>query len=224
MQNASRVGALDLRVHPALVPKSDPLAHVDGALNAVAIQGEMVGPSFLSGLGAGAGPTATSVAGDIIDIAKNSLAGAPLRRWHLPSAGEQTLQAAGDLSSRYYLRFTVRDESGVLAALSGKLSDSGISIEQMVQDRDAGDEGTATIAMLTHHAREGEVRASLNAIDGTHLTTAPHAPHPHRRVGKRTGDTLLRSKSPFRTSHEENMGIAPGFGGFLVCASDSAIA
>jgi homoserine dehydrogenase len=61
-------GDLDLRVHPALVPESDPLAHVDGALNAVSIQGEMVGPSFLSGLGAGAGPTATSVAGDIIDL------------------------------------------------------------------------------------------------------------------------------------------------------------
>lgn len=166
-------GALDLRVHPALVPKSDPLAHVDGALNAVAIQGEMVGPSFLSGLGAGAGPTATSVAGDIIDIAKNSLAGAPVRRWHLPSEGDQKLQAAGDLSSRYYLRFSVRDEPGVLAALSGKLSDSGISIEVMVQDRDAGDEGTATIAILTHYAREGEVRASLNAIDDTQLTTAP---------------------------------------------------
>jgi homoserine dehydrogenase len=166
-------GTLDLRVHPALVPKSDPLAHVDGALNAVAIQGEMVGPSFLSGLGAGAGPTATSVAGDIIDIAKNSLAGAPVRRWHLPSEGEQRLQAKGDLSSRYYLRFTVRDQSGVLAALSGKLSESGISIEVMVQDRDAGDEGTATIAILTHHAREGEVRASLNAIDETQLTTAP---------------------------------------------------
>ncbi len=161
-------GALDLRVHPALVPKRDPLAHVDGALNAVAIQGEKVGPSFLSGLGAGAGPTATSVAGDIIDIAKSSLAGAPVRRWHLPSEGEQTLQTAGDLSSRYYLRFTVRDQPGVLAALSGKLSDSGISIEVMVQDS-----GTATIAILTHHAREGEVRASLNAIDGTNLTTAP---------------------------------------------------
>ncbi len=166
-------GALDLRVHPALVPKSDPLAHVDGALNAVAIHGEMVGPSFLSGLGAGAGPTATSVAGDVIDIAKNALAGAPVRRWHLPSEGKQELQSTGDLSSRYYLRFSVRDESGVLAALSGKLSDSGISIEVMVQDRDAGDDGTATIAILTHRAREGQVRASLNAIDDTHLTTAP---------------------------------------------------
>jgi homoserine dehydrogenase len=166
-------GALDLRVHPALVPTGDPLAHVDGALNAVAIQGEMVGPSFLSGLGAGAHPTATSVAGDIIDIARNSLAGAPMRTWYLPSEGDQELQPIADLSSRYYLRFSVRDEPGVLAALSGKLSDSGISIELMVQDVDAGEEGTATIAMLTHHAREGDVRASLHAIDDTHLTAAP---------------------------------------------------
>jgi len=166
-------GALDLRVHPALVPAGDPLAHVDGALNAVAVQGEMVGPSFLSGLGAGAGPTATSVAGDIIDIAKNSLAGAPVRTWHLPSEGGQKIQPVADSSSRYYLRFSVRDEPGVLAALSGKLGDSGISIELMVQDVDAGEEGTATIAMLTHHAREGDVRASLHAIDDTHLTAAP---------------------------------------------------
>jgi len=169
----AKLGALDLRVHPALVPQSDPLAHVDGALNAVAIQGEMVGPSFLSGLGAGAAPTATSVAGDIIDIARNMLAGAPMRTWYLPVEGEQQLQPLADLSARYYLRFSVRDQSGVLAALSGKLGDAGISIEKMVQDVESGDEGTATIAMLTHHAREGDVRAALAAIDETHLTTAP---------------------------------------------------
>lgn len=166
-------GALDLRVHPALVPLGDPLAHVDGALNAVAIQGEMVGPTFLSGLGAGASPTATSVAGDIIDIARNSLAGAPVRAWHLPSEGDQQIQPIADLSSRYYLRFSVRDQSGVLAALSGKLGDSGISIDQLVQDHEGGDAGTASIALLTHEAREGDVRDSLRAIDSTQFTTAP---------------------------------------------------
>jgi len=61
----------------------------------------------------------------------------------------------------------------VLAALAGKLGESGTSIEQMVQRVDTGDEGTAWIAMLTHHAREGDVRASLAAIDATDLTTAP---------------------------------------------------
>ena len=166
-------GALDLRVHPALVPVRDPLAHVDGALNAVAIQGAMVGPSFLAGLGAGAAPTAVSVVGDIIDIAKNALAGAPVRTWSLPSDGAPEIQAIADLSSRYYLRFSVRDESGVLATLSGKLGNSGISIEKMVQDAATGDAGAASIAMLTHHAREGDLRDSLHAIDNTHLTTAP---------------------------------------------------
>jgi len=166
-------GVLDLRVHPALVPQGHPLAHVEGALNAVAIQSEMVGPSFLSGPGAGAGPTATSVAGDLIDIAKNALAGAPVRTRSLPTAAEQTIQPIADLSSRYYLRFSVRDESGVLAALSGALGDAGISIDQMVQDHESGDEGTASIALLTHEAREGDVRESLRAIDSTHLTTAP---------------------------------------------------
>lgn len=164
-------GALDLRVHPALVRRGDPLAHVDGALNAVAIKGEMVGPCFLSGLGAGAGPTATSVAGDIIDIAKNALDGAPARSWHLPVDSDQRIAAIADLSSRYYLRFSVKDESGVLATLSGKLGNEGISIEKMVQDVEADDGGTATIAMLTHHAREGDVRDSLRAIDDAHLTT-----------------------------------------------------
>ena len=163
-------GLLDLRVHPALVPNADPLAHVDGALNAVALQGAMAGPSFLSGPGAGARPTAASVAGDVVDIAKNVLAGAPVRTRSIPSAGDDRIQPIAELSSRYYLRFSVRDESGVLAALSGKLGDLGISIEHMVQDADAG---TATIAMLTHEAREGDVRDSLGAIDSTALTTAP---------------------------------------------------
>lgn len=164
---------LDLRVHPALVPTGQPLAHVEGALNAVDIQSAMVGPTFLSGPGAGAGPTATSVAGDIIDIAKAALAGAPVRTVSLPEGLDPTIQPIDDLESCYYLRFSVRDESGVLAKLSGALGDSGISIDQMVQDHESGAEDTASIALLTHEAREGDLRESLAAIDNTHLTTAP---------------------------------------------------
>jgi homoserine dehydrogenase len=165
-------GSLDLRVHPALVPMGQPLAHVEGALNAVDIQSQMVGPTFLSGPGAGAGPTATSVAGDIIDIAKAALAGAPVRTRGLAASDARAIQPIADLHSRYYLRFSVRDESGVLAKLSGALGDAGISIDQMVQDHESGDEGTASIAILTHEAREGDLRESLAAIDDTHLTTA----------------------------------------------------
>jgi homoserine dehydrogenase len=167
-------GDLDLRVHPALVPLGKPLAHVEGALNAVEIQSEMVGPTFLSGPGAGAGPTATSVAADIIDIAKAALAGAPVRTRSLAAGAGQDIQPVADLSSRYYLRFSVRDESGVLAKLSGALGDASISIDQMVQDHESGAEGTASIALLTHEAREGNLRESLANIDETlKLTTAP---------------------------------------------------
>ncbi|MGB5810370.1 MAG: homoserine dehydrogenase [Polyangiales bacterium] len=166
-------GAFDLRVHPGLVPQSDPLAHVDGALNAIAIQGAMVGPCFLSGLGAGAGPTATSVVGDIIDIAKNVLADAPVRTRSLPQGAGQALQPLADLVSSYYLHFSVRDEPGVLAALSGKLGETGISIEKMVQDADTNGADTASIVMLTHEAREGDVRETIAAIDRTDLTRAP---------------------------------------------------
>ena len=164
--------ALDLRVHPALVPKSDPLAHVQGELNAIAIQGQSVGPNFLEGLGAGAGPTATSVVGDIVDIGRNMLRGAPARTW-ATADNHLTVQPIEDLVARYYLRCSVKDQSGVLAAISGKLGDFGVSIEKMVQDVEAGDEGSATLVMLTHEAREGDVRASLEAIDKTDLTTAP---------------------------------------------------
>jgi len=167
-------GGLDLRVHPALVPLGQPLAHVDGALNAIGIRSEMVGPTFLSGPGAGAGPTATSVAGDIIDIAKAVLSGAPVRTRSLATGVGLGIQPIEDLESRYYLRFSVRDESGVLAKLSGALGDAGISIDQMVQDRESLSEGTASIALLTHEAREGNLRESLANIDQTlKLTTAP---------------------------------------------------
>ena len=162
---------LDLRVHPALVPEKHPLAHVDGALNAVAIEGAKVGPSFLSGLGAGAGPTATSVVGDIVDIGKNMRSGSASRRWPQASADELSIQPIENLRSRYFLRCTVKDESGVLAAITGKLGDFNVSIEKMVQDDDSDRDGLVTIVMLTHEALEKDIVASLKAIDATDLTT-----------------------------------------------------
>ena len=158
-----------MRVHPALVPKSDPLAHVDGALNAVAIQGTMVGPSFLSGLGAGAAPTATSVAGDIVDIARNLLADAPMRTWYLPVEEEKELQSIDDLSSRYYLRFSVRDESGVLASLSGKLGDAGISIDRMRQYGHVKD--TAQVLIVTHKTNRADIDHALAACAATSVVS-----------------------------------------------------
>jgi homoserine dehydrogenase len=129
----------------------------------------------LSGSGAGAGPTATSVVSDVIDVARNLLKSASGR---VPSFihdedAEPTVQDPNDLQTCYYLRFTVRDEPGVLSEITGKLSSSGISIEKMFQNVEEDSEGTATVVILTHVAKEGAVRSALQAIDPLPLTLAP---------------------------------------------------
>ncbi len=167
-------GKLDLRVHPALVKKSDPLASFAGTVNAILLTGSKVGPSFLSGLGAGAEPTATSVVSDLIDVARNLGHGTHGRvSSHAFSPDSQRhieLQDPAELESRYYLRFSLRDESGALAAVSGKLSESGVSIERMLQDLE-GD--NATVVMLTHRTKEHQVREALSVIDKLSATIAP---------------------------------------------------
>lgn len=168
-------GTLDLRVHPALVPFEDPLANVTGALNAVSVQAERVGTCLLSGPGAGSAPTALSVVSDIIDIGRNMLRDASGR---VPSFihdenAEPVVQAIDDLLCRHYLRFTVRDEPGVLSAITGKLSDFGVSIEQMFQNVEQDGRDAAIVVMFTHEAEEGAVREALREIDAMPHTLAP---------------------------------------------------
>lgn len=167
--------SLDLRVHPALVPLDNPLAHITGALNALSVHGERVGTCLLSGPGAGAGPTATSVVSDVIDVARNMLKNASGR---VPSFihdgnAEPIVQDPDALRARYYLRFTVRDEPGVLSEIAGKLSKYGVSIEKMFQNVVEGDAGAATVVILTHQARQGSVRNALRELDPLSLTLAP---------------------------------------------------
>jgi homoserine dehydrogenase len=166
---------LDLRVHPALVPLDNPLAHITGALNAVSVRGERVGTCLLSGPGAGAAPTATSVVSDVIDVARNMLKGASGR---VPSFihdenAEPVVQDPDDLQARYYLRFTVRDEPGVLSEITGNLSNFGISIEKMFQNVEQDGPPSATVVILTHEAKEGAVRKALSNIDPLPHTLAP---------------------------------------------------
>lgn len=166
---------LDLRVHPALVSNDNPLAHITGALNAVMVHGERVGNCLLSGPGAGAGPTATSVVSDVIDIGRNLLKDASGR---VPSFihdedAEPIIQDPNDLVACYYLRFKVRDEPGVLSKITGKLGDCGVSIEKMFQDAEKGAAGAATVVIVTHEAREGNLREALNELDPMPHTLAP---------------------------------------------------
>ena len=161
--------ALDVRVHPALISKDDTLANVHGALNAVAIEGAMVGPLLLSGPGAGAGPTATSVASDVIDVARNVLHDAsnriPTRAFRAEALQDAVLQDIGERVGRYYLRLTVQDHAGVLAAITGALAANDVSIEQMFQSGGNGSgDAPVTVVLLTHDARESALRAALENI------------------------------------------------------------
>ncbi len=174
--------ALDLRVHPALVPVESTLATVNGALNAVAIEGALLGPVLMSGPGAGAGPTATSVAGDVLDIARNLECRAhsrvPARGFRRVALTDAKLRDIGDHRGRFYLRLTVDDRPGVLGAVTSALGDNEVSIEQMFQEGGwqrgkRRDTGPVSVVLLTHRATERHVRAALALIERHKAIVAP---------------------------------------------------
>ncbi len=163
---ARRVGgALDLRVHPAMIPERGRLASVGGAHNALLIEAEASGPTLLSGLGAGGACTAAAVAADILDVARPGAATPP----HVPAA-PMALLPREEIRASYYLRLTVADAPGVLASLTAALGRREISIAALHQ-RERRE--PVTIVLLTHPAREGDVQAALAEIDALPTTRAP---------------------------------------------------
>ncbi|HEX3771226.1 MAG TPA: homoserine dehydrogenase [Polyangiaceae bacterium] len=166
---------VELRVHPALVHRDSLIANVNGVLNAIALEGKALGPTLLSGRGAGDLPTAVSVVADVLDVARarrNGFAGVATRGIQLRA---RPLTGLDDVRGRYYLRFQAHDRPGVLARLSGALGDAGVSIEQMVQE--GGGKGTGQpvqIVMLTHETVERDVRRALATIaESSVAATAP---------------------------------------------------
>ncbi len=168
---ARRAGsALDLRVHPAMIPARGPLSSVAGPFNAVLVHSEALGPTLLSGPGAGGSCTAEAVLADLVDIGRPG-AGGPLR--FIPGEVLPLLPRA-ELSSSYYLRLTVDDAPGVLAAVTAALGQRSISIAALTQ-RERREEGRQPVAVviLTHPAREGAVQAAVSEIDRMPFTRAP---------------------------------------------------
>lgn len=167
-------GSLDLRVHPALVDSKGTLANVRGALNAVYIEGAALGPCMLSGLGAGAGPTAVSVVSDLVDVGRNQLAqaGGRVKHARMSKGPAPRVRAMAEHSCRYYLRFTVSDRGGILGQLAGVLGEHRVSIEQMFQDGHGQNE-PVSVVVLTHPAVEGDMRAALAKIDVLDGVEAP---------------------------------------------------
>ncbi len=160
---------LDLRVHPALLPRDNVLANINGALNAIAIRGTAVGPALLSGLGAGAMPTAVSVVSDLVDVGRNLLSGArgrvPQRAFRGDALQRYQLITSRDRRGRFYLRFSVLDRPGVLAKIAGVLGAFDVSIEQMLQEgRSPGTTSPVTIVMISHVAREQDLLDAMKEV------------------------------------------------------------
>ncbi len=150
--------ALSVRVHPAMVPRSHPLAGVGDAFNAVFIEGEAAGELMLYGQGAGGLPTASAVVGDVIDAVRNRLAGTTAPT---PDRQPVRLLPESELWTQCYVSLDVTDRPGVLATVANVFGNNGVSIRSMEQEGYAGE---ARLAFVTHPAREGDLRATLATL------------------------------------------------------------
>jgi len=153
---------VDVRVHPTLVPSRHPLASVHGAFNAVFLHGNASGDMMLYGRGAGSAPTAGAVVGDLLFAARQSRHSIPSfeNRADLPPG----LRLEDNWRCAFYLRFEALNQPGVLGHIATRLGEHQVSIEAVVQRHTEGNE-RVPIVILTHQAREKDVRSALNALD-----------------------------------------------------------
>lgn len=150
-----------VRVHPAMVPETHPLASVRDAYNAVFVEAKAAGQMMFYGRGAGGDPTASSVLGDVITAARNRVAG-NVGPTHSTYANLK-IHGIGDAVTSYYLNLRVADESGVLAAISNEFAKHGVSIEAVRQDGEAND---ARLIIRTHSATDSKLRDTVEALRG----------------------------------------------------------
>jgi homoserine dehydrogenase len=162
-------GGVEVRVHPTMIPSHYLLATVGGANNAIYVKGDFVGSSMFYGQGAGMLPTASAVVSDIIDIGRNLRDG---KSGRIPPSGFRqegapealALSPFDDVKTERYLRFQVVDKPGVLSRIAGILGEHSISISSVLQKgREEGN--PVPIFIVTHHAREADMRAALSEID-----------------------------------------------------------
>ena len=157
------------RVRPCLVAKGHPLSAVDGPTNAVVAEGNFSGRLLFQGAGAGDGPTASAVAADLIDIARDEV-GAP---FSIPVANLAALPPAepGHRTERTYIRFMVKDRPGVLAEITAAMRDGDVSIESLIQQGRGHAAGEVMVAMVTHEGQEANVTAALALLEGSDSLT-----------------------------------------------------
>ncbi|MDP2832540.1 MAG: homoserine dehydrogenase [Pseudomonadota bacterium] len=160
---------VELRVHPTLIPSKRLIANVEGAMNAVLVQGDAVGATLYYGKGAGAEPTASSVIADLIDVTRLHTADKHHRVPHLAFQPDQLtdlpILPIEEVETAYYLRMRAADKPGVLADITRILADLGISIDAMLQKEPAEGEDQTDIVLLTHVAKEKAVNAAMKKIE-----------------------------------------------------------
>ncbi|MEX2228674.1 MAG: homoserine dehydrogenase [Dehalococcoidia bacterium] len=176
-------GELVATVAPTLVASDEPLAKVDGVLNAIQIEADLVGRVVFEGPGAGSAPTASAVLADVLDVARDLVAGRverpePVRR-------RVRVRPPAEHTSRFYIRITVADQAGVLARIAGALGDHDVSIASMIQFEADADERTAELVLTTHLARGGPLRAAINRIAAMDVVREVAAVLPMTGLGAR---------------------------------------
>ncbi len=152
---------IDLRVHPTLIPESNMIAKVDGVMNAVAVNGDAVNDTLFCGPGAGAGPTASAVVADIIDIAR----GIKVEPLSYNTLDDVKVLAIDEIETCYYLRMQANDKAGVLANVASILSNKGINIEAIIQKEPASGESLVPVIMLTHKVQEKVMNQAISEIE-----------------------------------------------------------
>jgi len=157
-------GGVDLRVHPTMLPKEYLISQVDGVMNAIYVEGDRTGETLYYGKGAGDMPTGSAVVADICEIARSVANGATPKTALKVSANPVGVRPMEYVESMYYFRFTALDKPGVLSKISGVLGANNISIASVIQKGRAGG-GRVPLIILTHMAKERDVRKALSEID-----------------------------------------------------------
>jgi homoserine dehydrogenase len=159
--------SVEARVHPTMIPFNNLLTSVNGTVNAITVSGDAVGDILLYGRGAGMMPTASAVISDVVDIARNILSGTvqriPALSYQWENIRKIPILSIDDLVTHYYFRFSALDRPGVLSAISGILGNYDISI-QSVHQKGRKTNGAVPLVMLTHFAKEADVKRALNEI------------------------------------------------------------
>ncbi|MFC1856709.1 homoserine dehydrogenase [Thermodesulfobacteriota bacterium] len=167
--------AVEARVHPTMIPFDNLLSNVNGTLNAITVSGDAVGDILLYGHGAGMMPTASAVVSDVVDIVRNLITGAgsrvPLLSYQTDKIRNIPVLSVDEIFTHYYFRFSALDRPGVLSTVSGILGKYAISIKS-VHQKGRKINGSVPIVMLTHLAKESDVKKALSEIVALDVVTA----------------------------------------------------